>query len=70
MLSGAVVEPGAVITDSMIGAHSRVGRRTILTGAVIGDGASVGPDNELREGTRIWCDAHIPAGAVRFSSDE
>jgi mannose-1-phosphate guanylyltransferase len=70
LLSGAVVEPGAVITDSMIGAHSRVGRRTILTGTVIGDGATVGPDNELREGTRIWCDVHIPAGAVRFSPDE
>ncbi|MGR6970805.1 sugar phosphate nucleotidyltransferase [Streptomyces cynarae] len=70
VLSGAVVEPGAVITDSLIGTRSRIGERSIVTGAVIGDGAVVGADNELREGVRVWCDARIPAGAVRFSSDQ
>jgi mannose-1-phosphate guanylyltransferase len=70
ILRGAVVEPGAVITNSMIGTRSRIGERSILTGAVIGDGAVVGSDNELREGVRIWCDAQIPAGALRFSSDQ
>ncbi|MFF4214268.1 sugar phosphate nucleotidyltransferase [Streptomyces sp. NPDC001796] len=70
VLSGAVVEPGAVITDSLIGARSRIGERSIVTGAVIGDGAVVGADNELREGVRVWCDARIPAGSVRFSSDQ
>ncbi|MGW5256974.1 sugar phosphate nucleotidyltransferase [Streptomyces sp. NPDC004012] len=70
LLSGAVVEPGAVITDSLIGARSRIGERSVLTGAVIGDGAVVGADNELRDGVRVWCDARIPAGAVRFSSDQ
>ena len=70
ILAGAVVEPGAVITDSLIGAHSVVGARTVVTGAVIGDGARVGADNELREGVRVWCDALLPAGAVRFSSDQ
>ncbi|MEV6022730.1 NDP-sugar synthase [Streptomyces sp. NPDC052036] len=70
LLSGAVVEPGAVITDSLIGARSRIGERSVLTGAVVGDGAVVGADNELREGVRVWCDARIPAGAVRFSSDQ
>ncbi|MFF7184724.1 sugar phosphate nucleotidyltransferase [Streptomyces sp. NPDC008222] len=70
LLSGAVVEPGAVITDSLIGARSRIGERSVLTGAVVGDGAVVGADNELRDGVRVWCDARIPAGAVRFSSDQ
>ncbi|WP_328771126.1 NDP-sugar synthase [Streptomyces sp. NBC_00286] len=69
ILAGAVVEPGAVITDSLIGARAQVGTRSILTGVVVGDGATVGPDNELREGVRVWCDAVLPAGAVRFSSD-
>ncbi|WP_448315107.1 sugar phosphate nucleotidyltransferase [Streptomyces sp. CO7] len=69
ILPGAVVSPGAVITDSLVGARAHIGERTVLTGAVIGDGAFVGPDNELRAGARIWCDARIPAGAVRFSSD-
>ncbi len=42
----------------------------MLSGAVIGDGAVIGAHNELREGVRVWCDARIPAGAVRFSSDQ
>ncbi|MET9545504.1 NDP-sugar synthase [Streptomyces sp. NPDC006627] len=70
ILSGAVVEPGAVIADSLVGADARVGARTALRGAVVGDGASVGADNELREGVRVWCGATLPAGAVRFSSDQ
>ncbi|MFJ2217628.1 sugar phosphate nucleotidyltransferase [Streptomyces sp. NPDC101062] len=69
LLDGAVVEPGAVVTDSLIGAGARVGARTVLSGVVVGDGAVVGADNELREGVRVWCDAVLPAGAVRFSSD-
>ncbi|MGV9342914.1 sugar phosphate nucleotidyltransferase [Streptomyces sp. NPDC003688] len=69
ILPGAVVEAGAVITDSLIGTRARVGERTVLTGVVVGDGATVGPDNELRDGVRVWCGAQLPAGAVRFSSD-
>ncbi|MFE1232790.1 sugar phosphate nucleotidyltransferase [Streptomyces sp. NPDC059442] len=70
VLAGAVVEPGAVITDSLIGAGARIGARAVLTGAVIGDGAHIGADNELRDGVRVWCNAQLPAGAVRFSSDQ
>ncbi|WP_369216946.1 sugar phosphate nucleotidyltransferase [Streptomyces flavofungini] len=70
VLAGAVVEPGAVITDSLIGAGARIGARSVLAGAVIGDAATVGADNELREGVRVWCDARLPRGAVRFSSDQ
>lgn len=70
VLSGAVIEPGAVITDSLIGARASVGARSVLTGAVVGDGAFVGADNELRDGVRVWCEARLPAGSVRFSSDQ
>ncbi|WP_030572635.1 mannose-1-phosphate guanylyltransferase [Streptomyces aureocirculatus] len=70
VLSGAVIEPGAVITDSLIGARASVGARSVLTDAVVGDGACVGADNELRAGARVWCEARLPAGAVRFSSDQ
>ncbi|MFE5024721.1 sugar phosphate nucleotidyltransferase [Streptomyces sp. NPDC056656] len=70
VLAGATVEAGAVVTDSLIGRGAHVGARTVLTGAVIGDGATVGPDNELQSGVRVWCDARIPAAAVRFSSDQ
>jgi mannose-1-phosphate guanylyltransferase len=70
LLEGAVVEEGAVLKDSLVGARARVGARTQLRGTVVGDGARLGADNELREGVRIWCGASVPAGAIRFSSDE
>ncbi|MFD6533858.1 sugar phosphate nucleotidyltransferase [Streptomyces sp. NPDC060184] len=70
VLAGAVIEAGAVVTDSLVGAGARIGSRTVLTGAVIGDGARVGADNELRDGVRVWCDADLPDGSVRFSSDQ
>ncbi|MGY5129526.1 mannose-1-phosphate guanylyltransferase [Streptomyces nigrescens] len=70
VLEGAVIEPGARIRDALIGAGAHIGARTVLDGAVIGDGARIGADNELRDGIRIWCDADIPAGSVRFSSDQ
>ncbi|MFC7309959.1 sugar phosphate nucleotidyltransferase [Streptomyces monticola] len=70
VLDGAVIEPGAIVTDSLIGAGAHIGARSVLTGAVIGDGARVGADNELRDGIRIWCEARLPDGAVRFSSDQ
>ncbi|MEU1281194.1 NDP-sugar synthase [Streptomyces sp. NPDC005805] len=70
VLAGAVVEPGAVVSGSLIGEGARVGSRAVLSGVVVGDGAVVGEDNELREGVRVWCDAVLPAGSVRFSSDQ
>jgi mannose-1-phosphate guanylyltransferase len=70
LLDGAVVEAGAHIRESLIGSGARVGARAVLDGAVVGDGAEIGADNELRAGIRVWCGARLPAGAVRFSSDQ
>lgn len=70
ILPHAVIGPGAVITDSLVGAGARVGARTTLSGTVIGDGATVGPDNELQTGARVWCDTTLPPRSIRFSSDE
>lgn len=70
ILADAVIEPGAVITDSLVGTGARVGARTILKDAVVGDGAHVGPDNELQAGIRIWCDTVLPPSSIRFSSDQ
>lgn len=70
VLDGAVIAAGADVRDSLIGAGARIGAGAVLDGAVVGDGAVIGEGNELRDGVRIWCDARIPAGAVRFSSDQ
>ncbi|MTE19306.1 NTP transferase domain-containing protein [Streptomyces sp. TRM43335] len=69
LLDGSVVGPGSVVRDSLVGTGARIGARTVLDGAVIGDGAVVGEDNELRGGIRVWCDARLAPGSVRFSSD-
>jgi mannose-1-phosphate guanylyltransferase len=65
----AVVESGAQVTGSVIGRGARVGPGAVLDGVVVADGAEVGAGNELRPGVRVWCDAVLPPGAIRFSSD-
>jgi len=70
LLEGAVVAAGAVVRDSAVGRSARVGAGARLHGVVVGDGASVGAGNELVPGARVWCDAVLPAYALRFSPDE
>ena len=70
LLEGAVVAAGAVVRGSAVGRGARVGQGAVLTGVVVGDGATVGAGNELVAGARVWCDAVIPAYALRFSPDE
>lgn len=65
----AQIEEGAQITGSIIGAGAIVGAGTILVNAVIADRAHLGAGNELISGARVWPDAHIAEGAIRFSSD-
>jgi mannose-1-phosphate guanylyltransferase len=70
LFDGAVVGEGAVVRSSVLGRNARVGDRTVLDGVLVGDRAQVGDDSELVTGARVWCDAVLPAGAVRFSSDQ
>jgi mannose-1-phosphate guanylyltransferase len=67
---GARIDAGAVVRDSIVGRGAAIGAGTVLDSVVVGDGATVGARNELRAGARIWCDAVIGDGAVRFSADE
>ena len=69
LMDGAWVGAGAVVRDSVLGAGARVGERSRLTGAVVGDGALVGADNELITGARVWTDAVVLDGTIRFSPD-
>ena len=75
VVDGSVVFAGAVIEDDVrvragvIGRGAHIGAGVVLDGAVIGDGAEIGERNELLAGVRIWPDAVLSPGAVRFSSD-
>ncbi|MCC2280215.1 NDP-sugar synthase [Streptomyces sp. ET3-23] len=68
VLDGARIGAGARVRASMIGTGARVGTRTVLDGAVVGDHSTVGADNELRDGARIWCGTAIPDAAIRYSA--
>jgi mannose-1-phosphate guanylyltransferase len=69
LFDGAVVRPNAVVSGSVIGRDAVVGTSTVLDGVVVGDGARIGSGNELLRGARVFPDAHIGNGVVRFSSD-
>ncbi len=70
LLDGAQVGAGATVRDSAVGVRAVVGAGAVLDGVVVGDGAEIGEGNELTAGARIWCDARIPAYAIRFTPDE
>ncbi|MTD14117.1 NTP transferase domain-containing protein [Nakamurella sp. YIM 132087] len=68
VFDGAVIGAGAVIARSVIGAGATIGAGTDLADTVIGDRAQLGAGCELRAGARVWPDAVIADGAVRFSA--
>ncbi len=70
LLNDSVIGPGSTVRDSAVGRGARIGAGVVLDGVVVGDGAVVGDGNELTSGARVWCDAHIPPYAIRFSPDE
>jgi mannose-1-phosphate guanylyltransferase len=69
VFDGAEIAEGAHVSNSIVGAGAVIGAGTVLRGAVIGDGAVIGRGNELLDGVRVWPDARLGDGAVRFSSD-
>ncbi|HVU74349.1 MAG TPA: NDP-sugar synthase [Mycobacteriales bacterium] len=69
VFDGAQIADGAVVRASIVGTGAVIGTGVVLDDVVIGDGAQVGAGCELRSGARVFPDAIIPAGGVRFSSD-
>jgi mannose-1-phosphate guanylyltransferase len=69
IFDGAQIAAGAVVRDSVVGFGARIGAGTVLDAAVIGDRADVGAQVELMHGARVWPDAHLADGCVRFSAD-
>jgi mannose-1-phosphate guanylyltransferase len=69
LFDGAVVGTGSVVRRSVLGFNAVIGAGTVVEDAVIGDRARIGSGVELRNGVRVWPDAVLPDGSVRFSSD-
>lgn len=64
---GVHVSAAALVSRSLVGRRSTIGRRSTLIDVVVGENATIGDNNELASGIRVWTDAVIPNDAIRFS---
>jgi mannose-1-phosphate guanylyltransferase len=67
VLEGTQVGEGCELRDCIVAAHCRIGDRSRITGgAVLGEGVSVGADNVITRGARIFPGVALPDGAIEF----
>jgi mannose-1-phosphate guanylyltransferase len=67
ILNGAQIGEGCTLRDCIIAAGCRVGARSQITGgAVLGEGVTIGADNVITHGARIFPGVELPDGAIRF----
>ncbi len=63
----ARIGPQCEVEGSIVGEEAVLRERvTAAEVAVVGPGAEIEPDNELRRGIRVWPDVVVPAGSIRF----
>jgi mannose-1-phosphate guanylyltransferase len=67
VLSGSRIGAGTTISSSIIGAHVTIGEHCHIDGGVmLGEGVTIGSDNTLARGARIFPGVELPSGAIRF----
>jgi mannose-1-phosphate guanylyltransferase len=67
ILSGAEIGAGCTLRDCIVAAGARVGDHSrIEGGAVLGEGVTVGADNTIAHGARIFPGVTLPDGAIKF----
>jgi mannose-1-phosphate guanylyltransferase len=67
ILNGSEIGEGCVLRDCIVAAGCRVGARTrIEGGAVLGEGVTIGADNVIARGARIFPGVTLPDGAIEF----
>ncbi|HTR72903.1 MAG TPA: NDP-sugar synthase [Solirubrobacteraceae bacterium] len=67
ILGGTEIGAGCVLRDCIVAAGCRVGQNSrIEGGAVLGEGVTVGADNTIARGARIFPGVNIPDAAIKF----
>lgn len=64
---GNEIGAGAVLRSCVLGRSNRIGARAHLTdGAIVGDGCTIGGENRLERGIRIWPGTSLKDQAISF----
>jgi mannose-1-phosphate guanylyltransferase len=67
VLQGAEIGADCVLRDCIVSAGVRIGDRTHVTdGAVLGEGVTIGADNVVTRGARVFPGVELPDGALKF----
>ena len=67
VLNGSQIGEGCTLRDCIVAGGCRIGDRTQITGgAVLGEGVTVGADNVVSNGARIFPGVELPDGALKF----
>jgi mannose-1-phosphate guanylyltransferase len=67
IMRGSEIGEGCTLRDCIVAGGCRVGARsTISGGAVLGEGVTIGVDNAIACGARIFPGVTLPDGAIRF----
>jgi mannose-1-phosphate guanylyltransferase len=67
ILNGTEIGENCVLRDCIVAAGCRIGSGThVLEGAVLGEGVTVGADNAIAGGARIFPGVTLPDCAIRF----
>jgi mannose-1-phosphate guanylyltransferase len=67
VLQGAEIGANCVIRGCIVGGGVRIGDRCHVEGlAVLGEGVTIGDDNVIANGARIFPGVSLPDGAIRF----
>jgi mannose-1-phosphate guanylyltransferase len=67
VLAGASVGANCTLTGCVVAAGVQIGDHcTVADGVVLGEGVTLGADNTLARGARVFPNVQIPDGAIRF----
>ena len=67
VLDGASIGARCLLRDCVIGPGARIGDRSqVLGGSIVGEGVSIGADNVLAHGARLFPGMEVPDGGIAF----